>query len=571
MENVMRKLYDSVVNNKDDFSDVELDSEKYYQNDDGELITYVSIDNGYTRAYVFKGQGKDLKTALENAVTEYREKMNTNFKPISVKLDIVTEVSPVLRAKKKTRINVRKTKIKYRRGEDGLMLFKPDFSAAFLPEEVEAYQMIQRRLFKPQNVFKAFDKHLLLDQQNIMKRLLTSQFMDVYKFRTESWYCDENEFLSLFRGHRTYDKLTRKDLWSAIKLSRNNYFKQAVNSQGKFVYIYDPRNNNVPARYNILRHAGTTYSMLETYELMPNDGLMRAIERAIKYLLSKVETTKINGKEAQVVVEKDAAKLGGNGLSVVALAKYTQITGDKQYLPLMQSMATWMGELQDETGKFAIHKQIFSTDEDSGFVSHYYHGEEILALCRLYQIDKNERWLDLAENEANYLINVRDKKATLRTIAHDHWLLYALNDLYRERPKEMYLKHSFFISEAILKGQRLDTKKYRKEWIGSFDSHRNAPSTPAACRAEGLGAAYRLAYDHGYKEEAKKYKEAMKASIKFQLQMHLKPESVMYYENKRFALGAVHANLTNYELRNDYTQHNISSFIAYYNMLKHYK
>src|SRR5699024_10143257 len=129
---------------------------------------------------------------------------------------------------------------------------------------------------------------------------------------------------------------------------------------------------------------------------------------------------------------------------------------------------------------------------------------------------------------------VRDVEANLETIAHDHWLLYALNDLYRERPKEMYLKHSFFIADAIIKIQRLDPEKFSKEWIGSFDSHPNAPSTPAACRAEGLGAAYRLAYDHGYKEEAKRYKKSMKESIKFQLQMHMKPESVMYYDNKRF-------------------------------------
>ena len=142
-----------------------------------------------------------------------------------------------------------------------------------------------------------------------MKKLLISQFVIVNKFRTESWYVNETEYFPLFRGYRTYDKLTRKDLRETIKLTRNNYFKQAVSSSGKFAYIYDPRNNNVPAKYNILRHAGTTYSMLETYELMPNDGLMRAIERSIKYLLTKVKTTKINGVKAQVIVEKDANKL----------------------------------------------------------------------------------------------------------------------------------------------------------------------------------------------------------------------------------------------------------------------
>src|SRR5690625_4255730 len=414
MQKIMDDLYDVIINNKENISNLKLDKKKYYKNDNSELVVFISIDNGYTRSYVVMGKGKNLKSAVENAVNDYNNNINVNFKPISVKLDVVTKVLPILKGN--SRINIRKDEVIYRRGEDGLLLSE-DFTAAFLPEEVEAYKMIQKRLIQPEKIFDAFEKHFLLDDQKIVKKFLTSQFMDLYRFRTDSWYIDENGYLPLFRGHRMYNDLRKEDLLDAIELTKDNYFKQSVNPKGKFAYIYNPEDSTVPSKYNILRHAGTTYSMLETYELMPDNGLMRAIDRAIKYLLTKVETTKINGKEAQVVVEKDAAKLGGNGLAVVALAKYTQITGDKQYLPLMQSMATWMGELQDETGKFAIHKQIFSTGEDSGFVSHYYPGEAILALCRLYQIDKNERWLDLAENEANYLINVRDKKATLRTIA----------------------------------------------------------------------------------------------------------------------------------------------------------
>ena len=118
-----------------------------------------------------------------------------------------------------------------------------------------------------------------------------------------------------------------------------------------------------------------------------------------------------------------------------------------------------------------------------------------------------------------------------------------------------------------MKAQRLDRDKFKPEWIGSFDSHSYPASTPAACRSEGLGAAYRLANDHGYTEEAEAYKKTMYEAIKFQLQMQLKPESVMYYRNKRFCLGAVRPTLNKFELRDDYTQHNISSFISYYNMI----
>ena len=565
MKKVMESLFDVIVNNNDSPSNFEVDEAKYFKNDEGEIIVFLSIDDGLARAHVASGKGSDFTTAVNNAINLYKNNISNNSKPISVKLDIVTELRPVI--KQKSRINISNTEVRYNRREDGLM-FNKDLSLAFLPEEVEAYKMIEDRKIQPEHIFNAFEKHFLLGEQKLVKNFLSSKFMNVYRFRTDSWFIDENEYVPLYKGKRVYEDLNTENLWQSIELTKDNYFRQCVNPQGKFVYIYNPEYSHVPNKYNILRHAGTTYSMLETYEMMPDKGLMTAIKRAIKYLLTKVEDTTINGKKAQVVIEKDAAKLGGNGLSVVALAKYTELTGDKQYLPLMQNMATWMGELQDESGKFAVHKQIFSTGEDSGFVSHYYPGEAILALCRLYQIDKNEKWLDLAENEATYLITERDAEATLDTIAHDHWLLYGLNDLYRERPKDIYLKHSFFIAEAIIKAQRTDTDKYKPEWIGSFDSHSYPASTPAACRSEGLGAAYRLANDHGYHKQAELYKKTMETSIKFQLYLQLKPESVMYYRNKRFCLGAVHPSLNKYELRNDYTQHNISSFISYYNMIK---
>ncbi|WP_233254356.1 glycoside hydrolase family protein [Salipaludibacillus keqinensis] len=563
----MEEIFQVVLKKKDSLANTNTKYTNAYKTKDGDVVVFLSFSNKYMRAYVATGKGKDVQSAIEEAISVYRKNKAVNFKPVSVKLDVVTMLLPV--KKDQSRININKDEVFYRRGEDGLALSE-DFSAAFLPEEVEAYRMIKNRHIQKDRVFDAFEKHFLLPEQKITKNFIGNDFMDLFKFRTDSHYIDKDGYLPLHRGHRTYEDLSKEDLWKAIELTKDNYYKQVVNSKGKYIYSYMPQEVTQADDYNILRHAGTTYSMLETYELMPDENLMKAIERAIKYLLTKVKDIEINGHKAQVVVEKNKCKLGGNGLSIVTLAKYTQLTGNKEYVPLMQDMATWMGQLQDETGKFAVHKQVFSTGEDSGFVSHYYPGEAILSLVRLYQVDKNEKWLDLAENEANYLINIRDKEADLDSIAHDHWLLYALNDLYRERPKDMYMKHAFFISEAIVKAQRLDKKEYNSEWIGSFEQPGTPRSTPAACRSEGLCAAYRMAMDHGHKKEADQYKKTIIETIKFQLQMQLKPESVMYYTNKKLCLGAFHAGLKNYELRNDYTQHNISSLIAFYNILNNY-
>src|SRR5699024_4137134 len=177
----------------------------------------------------------------------------------------------------------------------------------------------------------------------------------------------------------------------------------------------------------------------------------------------------------------------------------------------------------------------YSTGDKFDFVSHYYPGEAILALVRLYQIDKNDEWLDVAEKAANFLINIRDKNATIDTIAHDHWLLYGLNELYRERQKDFYLEHSFFIAKAMMKTQISEESAKRRELIGGYvpKSGKEPKSTPVACRSEGLGAAYRLARDYGHDELANKMSFAIQQGIKFQLQMQLRPENIMYYKNKK--------------------------------------
>lgn len=559
MENLLKNVFNA-VQNKEVLSEASYEVPSTYKTKDGNMLVYLSVGNKYTRAFVALGKAATITAALNEAIEYYHKYRVRNLKATSVKVDIVTDLFPAV--KEGPRVNVNKTEFLYTRGEDGLM-FSDDVQLSFLPAEVEAYRMIQEQQLVKENVFLAFEKHPIMYDQQAVKTFLTNELMDVYRFKTESYYYGENGYFPLLRGHRVYDELSKKDLTYAISLAKDNYFKQAVNNKGKIVYAYQPHNGSQARGYNILRHAGTTYSMLEVYEAMPDDNLMKAIKRAIKYLLSKVKDIEINGKKAKAVIERDAAKLGGNGLTIVALAKYTKITGDEQYLPLMHSLATWMGELQENGGKFSIHKQKYSTGQATDFVSEYYPGEAILAMVRLYQVDGDEKWLTFAENEANYLINDRDKSATEDTIIHDHWLLYALNDLYRARPKDMYLKHAFFIADAIAKDQRVPEEDHKREWYGSFKSKLKPGSTPVACRSEGLGAAYRMASDHGHQDRAATYKKALHEAIKFQLQMQLRPESVLYYNNKKLCLGAFHASLTNYELRNDYTQHNISSIIAY--------
>lgn len=476
----------------------------------------------------------------------------------------MTSVRPM--KKEQPFIHIKKDKIGYKRGLHGIA-FGEDLELAFLPEEVTAYQMIKDKKINPDNVLAAFGKHFLLTNQEKIKLLKGDKEIKAYKFQTQSFYTDGKKVKELYRGHPMYKDVTSEDVQEAIEWTNNYYFKEVVNQNGSFTYSYLPQENQQEKRYNILRHAGTVYSMYETYEHTKDEQVYQEALRALDYLLEQVRNHKINEETVKVVVEKNAMKLGGNALAIIALAKYTTLTKDTQYLSIMQDLAAWISEVQNEEGRFTIHKQKYRSGEVSDFVSHFYPGESILALVRLYQIDKNEKWLDVAEKAAHYLINIRDKNENEDTIAHDHWLLYGLNELYRERSKELYKNHSFLVAEAIMKTQFVDHAD-EPDWLGGYAVPRTPPeSTPVACRSEGLCAVYKLAKDYHQDELADRVKEAIRNGIGFQLQMQLRPESSLYYENKNLCWGAFQRSLNRFDLRIDYTQHNISSFIAFYNIL----
>lgn len=530
----------------------------------GRFIVFLTVSDDQSKTYVIRGGGRNVRNAIREAINNYVDQKPKSFNLESLKLDILTDYE---RVEKELFLN--KTRMRLDRGLEGLA-FGEDFHTAFLPGEVIGYNIFKKRRVNVRNSFRALFNHLPSTFSSFTEPLDKQSPTDVYKIKTKEYYINKDKYFELYRGHRIYSTLDKKELTQAIELTKNNYFKNVVNRRGKFIYSFLPYENRRESRYNILRHAGTIYSMLEVYEIMPDEELLKSIKRAFKFLTRSIKPFTINGKEVKVVVERDIQKVGGNALAIVALAKYTEITGDEQYISLMQDLASWLRENQDERGEFIIHKQQHSTGEAYDFISHYYPGEAILGLARLYQIDKQEQWLDVAEDAAKFLINIRDNDCTVHDIAHDHWLLYGLNDLYRERKNQIYLDHSIFISEAIMRTQITEQDASRKELIGGYvpKSGNDPSSTPVACRSEGLSAAYRLARDFGHVEIAERMLYAISQGIKYQLQMQYRPESVLYFRRKRLALGAVHASFRNYSMRNDFTQHSLSSFVALYKILK---
>lgn len=151
------------------------------------------------------------------------------------------------------------------------------------------------------------------------------------------------------------------ELLDAVHLAKNHYFKKTMDKKGRFIYEYLPSQNKKSPRYNMLRHAGTIYAMLEVFGLTKDPGMLTCARKGLKYLTGRIEPVQIAGQESRVLVENDSIKLGGNGLSIIALAKYCEVTRSQTYVSLMQDLAKWMVQQQREDGWFPVHKMTKST------------------------------------------------------------------------------------------------------------------------------------------------------------------------------------------------------------------
>ncbi len=505
-------------------------------------MLFASVSDGKGPARVLRGAGRGAGEASQDLLTQLGQEDEA---PRWVKIDLVRAVV------RRTQVNPDRM-LDLPRSLYGLA-FAKDTKLAFLPEELVAHTLVNS------------DHHLVL--RNIGRRpeailgieqLVTAfrdRSLDFYRFSTASIFADHKETVALYRGHRRFDLLTPELLLEAATQA-GRYLIRAVDAEGKFDYAYRPKTDELKDDYNILRHAGTIYSMAELYEVTGDSDLLRAAERAIGYLARATQPCEIEKQKVTCVVEGGFVKLGGNALAMVALSKYAEVTGKDNRRALIDDLGRWILATQDTSGEFKVHKLAVATGKLAQFTSGYYPGEAALALLR--RGGSEPAWLDAAARATRWLIDVRDRGVETQRLNHDHWLLYALNDLHRRRPDPINLRHAERITRAILAKQNLDPTY--EDWLGSY--YRPPRSTPTATRSEGLSAAYRLQRDFGKPHAAQEVLNGLKRGIRFQLQTQFRPETVLYLQDPQRALGGFRRGLTHYEIRIDYVQHNISALLA---------
>ena len=364
--------------------------------------------------------------------------------------------------------------------------------------------------------------------------------------------------VQLYRGNDRSPELTPPALLATARLG-GDYLLRHQKEDGSFGYSYEPKKDSYNDDYNLLRHAGTCYALVELFQAAGDPRYLEASRRGLENLLAHHARPPKDEDAAAafeaIVSPGEEAKLGGAALTVLALVEYQRAGGDDRWAPRATKLARFLLHQQEESGHF--HSKYFYGEPDpEPFDSIYYPGEAILALARLHGLDPRPEWLAAARRGADWLIDVRDAAKSTEDLPHDHWLLMALDELHAATGESRYADHAARIAAAIVAAQR--TSSPQLDWIGSFyDPPR---STPTATRGEALVAMHRLAVRRG--EDPRVYLEALLRMAAFQRRCQLTLENSLYLPRPDLALGGFRRSLTHWEVRIDYVQHNLSALLG---------
>jgi hypothetical protein len=306
-----------------------------------------------------------------------------------------------------------------------------------------------------------------------------------------------------------------------------------LKKNGSFNYRYNSQTGEALSGYNVLRHAGSIWSMLDVYRTVPEQRILDCGRTATHYLLDTYLRFFRSYNNA-CICEENKIKLGGNALAVLALLSLFELTGEHFLRIIAEQLCHFILSKRTKNGGL-VHKRYFESGKISDFNSMYYTGEGLLAILVLYRLTNEQHLLDaVLEIEAGLA------SEDYGVQEQSHWMLYSLELLANFDSSIIHYHHAAKIAIHILDNTEYLTWKR---------------STPIACRSEGLLAFMRM------QRPSDIFDQSLYQRCLSQVKNNLKEQLAFRLADGSFVRGG--NDLRKDEVRIDYIQHNISSFLHF--------
>lgn len=326
--------------------------------------------------------------------------------------------------------------------------------------------------------------------------------------------------------------------------SASAFLAEQVQEDGSFLYGIYPSFDEEIEGYNMVRHASTIWSLLCSYRMEPDQALADKIDRTVDYMLDQVVYDE-EGRAYLYEKTDDEIKLGGSALAVVALTEYMDIFQTETYEEVCKALGEGILSQQDEeTGAFYhVLNGDFTQKEESRTV--YYDGEAAFALCRLYGLTEEEKWLDGAERAIGHFIQ-EDYTQYI-----DHWVAYSLNEFTKYRPDETEV-YVFAMRNALenldkIYQQETTYPTYLELLMATFEIYERMQENGMIVGDDAREMLLKVIYARA---------DRMRNGYFY-------PEYAMYMADPRRVLGSFMVRHERYRVRIDDVQHNIGGYQLY--------
>ena len=400
-----------------------------------------------------------------------------------------------------------------------------------------------------------------------------SDDLPVMSFNTAGVFIDEHtgEYHHLdtqprFKGHRKLLPLSVDTTQPIIEMS-TNYLAEQVMPSGQYIYGYFPCFGRTIDTYNSLRHASSTYALIEGYEACHgfdayrNDeaklalaNIQVGIDNAMNYLIDELIET--YDDKAYVIDIGGEIKLGANAVAILAIVKYIQVfintpKADK-YHALAEKLALGIIAMQQDDGSFVhvLHSKDLTLKAKNRII--YYDGEAAFAMMRLYGLTKDARWLDCVTRAFDYFIEAKHHQA------HDHWLSYCSNELIIYKPEKKYFQfavnnisgYTDFIKNRITTFPTLlELSMAFHKMLLKLDEHPEFHDVLTGFDVQG-------------------FYQALHARANHLINGFFFPEMAMFYKSPQTILHGFFIRHHSFRVRIDDVEHYLSGLIGYFDFLK---
>jgi len=357
----------------------------------------------------------------------------------------------------------------------------------------------------------------------------------------------KTEIKNLFRYNLQIEKITNSLIYDRIELSKK-WFLNNINPNNQLLeYEYYPSKNQYKNGNNHIRQLGSLWSMTELKKFINTEDLDSLIHREIYFYLA-------NGKcDAGIcyVEIEEKATIGHNAFLILSLIN----TDYEAKSFLLNSFAKGILETQLEDGSYATN---FNSDEVTGI--DFYPGEAMLALMKLYEFEKDERYLESVKKAYPYYRNYwRSNKNT----AFIPWHTQADFLLYKQTKNPEIADFIFEMNDWLIDKYQIKNSAY-PDLIGAFTKEN--PRSSTSSYLEGITDAYELAIEMKDTKHIEKYEDSIKSATNWLLLSQYTPENTFYLKNPDRAIGGFRKSLTKNNQRNDYTQHALMALKKIYKL-----